>query len=780
MSIKYNGKLIAGKYKTQIVTDATESNKGLIRIATLEEVNTGTDNTTAVTPKDLATKQNKLTAGTGIEITEDNVINNTQTSAEWGNIQGDIINQSDLIDKFDKKQDVISDLATIRSGASKGATALQSIPDEYVTETELNAKGYLTEHQDISGKQDKITSTNKLSADLIADGTTNKVVTATEKAAWNAKQDIISDLDTIRAGATLGATALQSYTETDPIYTADKPNIAKVDLSNLTAEGKDKLNTSKMYTTGAVSTDVQGYNQLVEMKQNAVKTGVDVLQEGNYRTFGTPTITNDGIASGFSSNNYIQTINPINLGASFKINCKFSIGNELPTGIFLYSSDYDSNNLRITITSSAINFFQGSTTKIQGVTVNTLNKNFQLTFEKHSNTEYYIYLYDTTNSTIIFDQTITTSAGGDYKNSTLSFGKTLSADNNENTLKIDLNAFEVYSNGNLVYKPQPHIEIPYTLSKSGSKIVDVAYRDKVMKIYENEGQAGYYTIDEENENFTLPMGEIYGMIETNKNDIADIKNNYVQKSGDTMSGPLNFNESPVVHDFIRNSNCYVQRTNRILSNADPVDSHIYVSGISIVDETGYEIAKTEIAKLSDGTIRHNFLAHNINGVGTGWTAIGVGYKPNGTPITYAPTPPTGDNSTQIATTTWVKALPRLIETWESGWFTSPGASKSVSFNLAGTGMNATNAPRIFIEMIGKVVTADGGYAVGDIIYPQFANYNGQTGKKEEGQSVFFRGNTLTYAQGNSTSWVGTKATGGHDGVNTANIQIKIILRRFSN
>ena len=59
------------------------------------------------------------------------------------------------------KQDVIDDLDEIRSGASKGATALQSVPAEYVTETELNAKGYLT-----------------------------------------------------------------SYTETDPVYTADKPNIA--------------------------------------------------------------------------------------------------------------------------------------------------------------------------------------------------------------------------------------------------------------------------------------------------------------------------------------------------------------------------------------------------------------------------------------------------------------------------------------------------------------------------------------------------------------------------
>ena len=52
---------------------------------------------------------------------------------------------------------------------------ITEIPSEYVTETELNGKGYLTQHQDITGKQ-----------------------------------DVISDLSTIRSGAALGATALQS------------------------------------------------------------------------------------------------------------------------------------------------------------------------------------------------------------------------------------------------------------------------------------------------------------------------------------------------------------------------------------------------------------------------------------------------------------------------------------------------------------------------------------------------------------------------------------------
>ena len=65
---------------------------------------------------------------------------------------------STVEDGISKKQDIISDLDTIRANASLGANALQSVPDEYITETELNQKGYLTEHQDISHKQDKLVS----------------------------------------------------------------------------------------------------------------------------------------------------------------------------------------------------------------------------------------------------------------------------------------------------------------------------------------------------------------------------------------------------------------------------------------------------------------------------------------------------------------------------------------------------------------------------------------------------------------------------------------------
>lgn len=53
----------------------------------------------------LSTKQDTLTAGTGIDITN-NVISNTQTSANWGNITGTLSNQTDLQNALNAKSKV--------------------------------------------------------------------------------------------------------------------------------------------------------------------------------------------------------------------------------------------------------------------------------------------------------------------------------------------------------------------------------------------------------------------------------------------------------------------------------------------------------------------------------------------------------------------------------------------------------------------------------------------------------------------------------------------------
>jgi hypothetical protein len=121
--------------------------------------------------------------------------------------------------------------------------------DEYVTETELNDKGFLTEHQDISHLASKEWVNNNNYAteyDLsnidyssiknvpvsedetgelnITDESGNIGMKVASEAVYakdfvagehklSNKQDAITDLETIRQGAAKGATALQSYTE---------------------------------------------------------------------------------------------------------------------------------------------------------------------------------------------------------------------------------------------------------------------------------------------------------------------------------------------------------------------------------------------------------------------------------------------------------------------------------------------------------------------------------------------------------------------------------------
>lgn len=57
-----------------------------------------------------------------------------------------------------KKQDIIEDLEDIRSGATLGSTALQTVPSEYITEEELTNKEYATTSQ-VEGLIDSVVIT---------------------------------------------------------------------------------------------------------------------------------------------------------------------------------------------------------------------------------------------------------------------------------------------------------------------------------------------------------------------------------------------------------------------------------------------------------------------------------------------------------------------------------------------------------------------------------------------------------------------------------------------
>jgi hypothetical protein len=226
-----------------------------------------------------------------------------------------------LLSDVSGKQEAIADLDAIRSGASKGATALQSIPSEYVTETELTAKGYATTSA-LNDKVDKVSGkglstedfTSALKAKLEGlsnyDDTTlanaisgletrlNTLVSGDASTAIEsfneimafldgvqdtqdlasiiasieqqiaAKQDKITDLDTIRSGAAKGATALQSYTEK---YTgtitgikmngASKGTSGVVDLGTVITAHQDISGKADKSSLAAVATS-GSYNDL--------------------------------------------------------------------------------------------------------------------------------------------------------------------------------------------------------------------------------------------------------------------------------------------------------------------------------------------------------------------------------------------------------------------------------------------------------------------------------------------------------------------------------------
>lgn len=75
---------------------------------TKQDTLTAGDNITITDENVISSVNTTYTAGTGIEITEGNVINNTQTSAAWGNITGTLSDQTDLNNALNDKQDVLT------------------------------------------------------------------------------------------------------------------------------------------------------------------------------------------------------------------------------------------------------------------------------------------------------------------------------------------------------------------------------------------------------------------------------------------------------------------------------------------------------------------------------------------------------------------------------------------------------------------------------------------------------------------------------------------------
>lgn len=228
------------------------------------------------------------------------------------------------------------------------------------------------------------------------------------------------------------------------------------------------------------------------------QTEIDTIKSNNYTVTGTPSITADGVASGLDTSNYI-TCNCINTDGTVIIpvpNVASSYGGEAVTGAYkVYKGSSWENRWDLIIDTSNTTIVSIGFSSYGGINYETtklLIKVIKLGYD------YTVYLKIDDNDWIL---------RGTY---TKSVNPTATNLKFEGGYNLDLNAYKNIVNGAVTN--QPCLLIPYSKSSTGSKIVDVAYRGRVQDVYEQYGKALYYTIDEINQNVTLPMGEVYGNI----------------------------------------------------------------------------------------------------------------------------------------------------------------------------------------------------------------------------------------------------------------------------
>lgn len=269
---------------------------------------------------------------------------------------------------------------------------------------------------------------------------------------------------------------------------------------------------------------------------NGNKTGLYVAKPDNYEIVGSPTITEDGIASGLSNQNYFKTIQLSQLkGKSWEIHGKW-----INKGITATSSantffDFGGwvawGSIAFSVSTKNILFYRRT-----GVSGDADNQGIGIS-KKFDNTPSYIqFIYGFNIKTGNYYAKIEYGEGwkdlGTFtvvtENKELYYINEApqnyirigtGSDNTYNKNAFDIYSFKVYIEGDLAY--QTGLKIPYTETFEHPNVVDVAYRNRVQDLYEQTGEALFYTLDEQNQDFTLPAGDIYGMITKNR-EILDI------------------------------------------------------------------------------------------------------------------------------------------------------------------------------------------------------------------------------------------------------------------
>lgn len=290
-----------------------------------------------------------------------------------------------------------------------------------------------------------------------------------------------------------------------------KLNVDGVEVYSGTSSSLSYTACSMFHIGNNNSWQSTGYNvgaidlKYLEIKNSGVpvfsgnKTGIDTIKPDDYTVVGSPTISDDGVASGFSNSNYIKT-NFIIGENPFKIICPVYYLGAGQNSLLTFAGADWRNFVRLYGTSIRIN-----ATGTEIILNNLPSDGTKCLVIIEYNGTTYTYNLIKNDGTVLDTQTETSSSYPTGITGNIYIG--VLADHTSSNIysgKFDLNAFKIYVNGNLVY--QPCLKIPYTKgsNKYSSKIVDAVYRDRVIDIYIQDYSQRYYTLQEEiKENYSV-------------------------------------------------------------------------------------------------------------------------------------------------------------------------------------------------------------------------------------------------------------------------------------
>ena len=357
----------------------------------------------------------------------ENYVTNAIANAQLGGGDTDIdLSGYATKDELNAKADV-DDIPTKTSQLTNDSNFLTSIPSEYVTETELNQKGYLTEHQDISGKADK-TELHSHNNKTVLDGITSaKITTWDNKSNFSGSYNDLTDKPTIPSIEGLATKQeLNAKANTDDIptktsqLTNDSGYISSIpseyitetelnqkgyltshqDISHLAAKTELHSHSNKTVLDGITNSDITAWNN----KSNFSGSYNDLTNKPTIPTTTSQLTNNSGFLTSIPSE-YITETELNQKGYLTNIPSEYITETELNSSLSNYA-------LKSEIPS-------GSTTSEQLVTVTISNRRLTLTTDKRqvvsmannttitlpsvsSFTEIHLYFTASSNYTITF------------------------------------------------------------------------------------------------------------------------------------------------------------------------------------------------------------------------------------------------------------------------------------------------------------------------------------------------------------------------------------------